>query len=127
VAKWLPGSRDDIAELLNCVDVYVLGSLREGISNTILEAMACGLPVIASATGGNPELVEAGVTGALVKSGDTDELTSAIINYARDAAMRATQGAAARARVLERFSLRRMIEDYRCLYREVLANKGATN
>ena len=65
----LPGSRDDVVEQFRRMDVFALGSLREGISNTILEAMACGLPIIASDTGGNPELVQPGVNGTLVRPG----------------------------------------------------------
>ena len=68
-AVWLAGSRDDVAALLRAMDIFVLGSQREGISNTVLEAMASGLPVVATATGGNFELVERGVTGELVPPG----------------------------------------------------------
>ncbi len=63
---WLPGERNDVPEILRGLDCFVLPSLAEGISNTILEAMACGLPVIATDVGGNAELIAAGVTGTLV-------------------------------------------------------------
>lgn len=114
---WLPGSRDDVPQLLRELDVFVLGSAREGISNTVLEAMATGLPVIASATGGNLELLEDGVSGRLVPPRDPSALQQALLAYARDAQLRAAHGAAARARVEERYSLDRMIERYQALYR----------
>ena len=64
--SWLPGAREDAAEYLRALDIFVLPSLAEGISNTILEAMASGLPVIATDVGGNSELVIDGETGHLV-------------------------------------------------------------
>jgi glycosyltransferase involved in cell wall biosynthesis len=64
--SWLPGERHDIAAIMRALDVFVLPSKNEGISNTILEALASGLPVIATAVGGNLELVEDGVNGMLV-------------------------------------------------------------
>jgi len=116
-AAWLPGSRDDIPQLLRAIDVFVLGSLREGISNTVLEAMASGLPVVASATGGNLELIQDKVTGRLVEPGASDELAAALLEYARDDAVRVAQGRAARARVEREYSLQRMLADYEALYR----------
>src|SRR5262249_37549911 len=62
---WLPGARNDIPDLMRAMDVFVLPSINEGISNTLLEAMAASKPVIAARVGGNPELVDAGQTGAL--------------------------------------------------------------
>jgi sugar transferase (PEP-CTERM/EpsH1 system associated) len=114
---WLPGARDDIAAILQEMDVYVLGSLREGISNTVLESMSTGLPVIATRTGGNLELVNDGVTGRLVTPGSSDELAAALLAYARDPNMRRTHGAAARERIEQEYSLRRMLRDYEALYR----------
>lgn len=116
---WLPGSRDNIPELLRSMDVFVLGSLREGISNTILEAMASGLPVIASDTGGNGELIADGVTGMLVPPGDRVALTNAIARYLRDSGIRLRHGSASRDRVVSRFSIATMVENYRSLYQDV--------
>jgi len=123
-ASSLPGSRSDLPELLRTMNVFVLGSRREGISNTILEAMATGLPVIASATGGNLELVVPGVTGTLVPPGDTSALGEAIVAYAMDAELRARHGRAARIRAEQEYSLSRMLEDYRRLYASCGAARG---
>ena len=120
---WLPGSRDDIPELMREFDVFVLGSRREGISNTILEAMSSGLPVIATATGGNPELVEDGKTGWLVQAGSSSALAAAMVEYARDPALREAHGIAGRRRALTEFSLRRMLADYAALYGACVATR----
>jgi glycosyltransferase involved in cell wall biosynthesis len=103
--------------MLRAMHLYVQGSQREGISNTVLEAMATGLPVIASATGGNLELVVPEVTGGLVPPGDPEALTDAIVRYAADSDVRARHGIAARARAVDEFSLSRMLSGYRELYR----------
>jgi sugar transferase (PEP-CTERM/EpsH1 system associated) len=114
---WLPGSRDDIAEQLRSMDVFVLGSLREGISNTVLEAMASGLPVIASDTGGNPELVEKGVNGVLVPPGDRAALADAMRDYVQDEERRARHARASRDRVMSQFTIDSMVQNYRQLYK----------
>jgi glycosyltransferase involved in cell wall biosynthesis len=90
---WLPGSRDDVPTLLRALDIFVLPSLSEGISNTILEAMACGIPVVATAVGGNPELVAEGETGALVPRADSAALARALLDYVRQPAVRRRRGA----------------------------------
>ena len=124
-AAWLPGSRGEIDAWLRAAHVFALGSRREGISNTVLEALASGLPVIASATGGNLELVEAGVTGMLVPPSDPAALAEAIVRYASDAGLRTQHGLAARARAEQHFSLDGMIAAYRALYHSVCSSLGA--
>lgn len=114
---WLPGSRDDVAALLREMDVFALSSRREGISNTVLEAMASGIPVVASATGGNLELIEDGRTGMLVPAADSQAIARALLSYAADDGMRGQHGRAARARAEKEYSLRRMLADYENLYR----------
>lgn len=113
---WLAGNRPDVADIMRSLDVFVLPSRNEGISNTILEAMASGLPVVATDVGGNCELIERGVTGELVSSGDRAALADAIAAYLEDDDRRAQHGAAARERVLRRFSLDRMMHNYDELY-----------
>lgn len=118
---WMPGTRDDIPDVLRAFDVFVLPSLNEGISNTILEAMATGLPVIATSVGGNVELVDEGATGALVPSGDVDALAAAMERCVDDPAHRSRLGATARRRALERFSMQAMVKGYSDAYDAVLA------
>jgi sugar transferase (PEP-CTERM/EpsH1 system associated) len=121
---WLPGSRDDIPELLREFDVFALGSLREGISNTVLEAMSTGLPVIATATGGTRELVENNATGLLVPPADPGALAASMIEYGRDAHLRRAHGSAGRARAVRDFSLQRMLADYDALYRQCIMQRS---
>jgi sugar transferase (PEP-CTERM/EpsH1 system associated) len=118
-AAWLPGSRDDVAELMRSMDVFVLGSRREGISNTVLEAMASGLPCVASGTGGNLELIRDQVTGRLVPPGDSSAIASVLLDYARSPRLRLDHGTRARERAEQEYSLRRMLNDYEQLYRGV--------
>jgi glycosyltransferase involved in cell wall biosynthesis len=120
----MPGARNDVPDFLRALDVFVLGSQREGISNTVLEAMATGLPVVATATGGNPELVAAGVTGRLVPPGDSAALAQAIVAYAEDAPLRCEHGRASRARAESEYSLRRMLKDYGLLYGSAVQGKA---
>lgn len=118
---WLAGSRDDIPSWLAGFDVFALPSLAEGISNTILEAMAAGLPVVATDVGGNGELVEPGLTGALVPAADPEALAEALAAYIDDPARRVHHGQAGRRRVEARFSLHGMLERYHELYSRLLA------
>jgi sugar transferase (PEP-CTERM/EpsH1 system associated) len=120
----LLGQRDDVADLLAMFDVFVLPSLAEGMCNTILEAMASGLPVVATGVGGNPELVADGVTGALVPPRDAQALTQAVERYARDARLRQLHGAAGRQRVQQDFTLDAMVNGYLALYQSELGRKN---
>jgi sugar transferase (PEP-CTERM/EpsH1 system associated) len=122
---WLPGDRRDVPELMRQLNAFVLPSLGEGISNTILEAMASGLPVLATAVGGNPELVTEGVTGHIVPSDDVPALAAALVGLARDPARTAAMGQAGRADVERRFSLHAMVGAYRQLYEQALAGPPA--
>lgn len=115
-AVWLPGARADVQALLQTFDVFALPSLAEGTPVSMLEAMACGLPVVASRVGGIPEVVDDGVQGILVAVGDVEALAQAIIQYAQDPGLRARHGRAARTRVEERFSMRAMLAAYGDLY-----------
>ncbi|MBK6675712.1 MAG: TIGR03088 family PEP-CTERM/XrtA system glycosyltransferase [Rhodocyclaceae bacterium] len=118
---WLPGERHDVPDILRGLDCFVLPSLAEGISNTILEAMASGLPVIATRVGGNPELVLEGETGRLVPVGDVEALASALIDDAHAPEADRAAGLAGRWQVERRFSMDSMVAAYRGLYDELLA------
>lgn len=121
---WLPGNREDVPELMRGFDLFVLPSLGEGISNTILEAMASALPVVATRVGGNPELVEEGVTGLLVPPANVQALADAIAAYAADATRRRAHGEAARRRVERDFSLAAMAARYLEVYDGVMAPRA---
>jgi sugar transferase (PEP-CTERM/EpsH1 system associated) len=120
---WLPGERLDIAESMRAMDVFALPSLSEGTSNTILEAMASGLPVIATRVGGNPELVADERTGQLVPSNDAEALAAAILAYVEDPGRRMEHGAQGRRTVEQRFSMTAMVEGYMRVYDATLRRK----
>lgn len=121
---WLAGERADVAAVLRGLDLFVLPSRAEGISNTILEAMACGLPVVATDVGGNGELVSDGQTGRLVPAGDRGALAEAIAGYAADPARMRRHGAQGRRRAEEFFSLETMVAQYASLYDPHLGGAG---
>jgi sugar transferase (PEP-CTERM/EpsH1 system associated) len=121
---WFPGASKDVPQMLQALDVFVLPSLNEGISNTILEAMATGLPVVASAVGGNVELVDDHVTGRLFIAGDVSSLSARLENYLDDRALRRRHGDAARLAAQRDFSLSAMVERYRVVY-EQAGNVGS--
>lgn len=122
---WFAGSRNDVADVLRGLDVFVLPSLMEGISNTLLEAMACGLPVVATRVGGNVELVDEQASGTLVPEGDPQALAAALLRYLDDHSLGVRHGAAARSIVEARFSLDRMVADYAALYEQAVAHRVA--
>jgi sugar transferase (PEP-CTERM/EpsH1 system associated) len=119
----LPGTSDDVAREMQAMDLFVLPSLNEGISNTILEAMACGLPVVATRVGGNPELVVDGITGVLTKPGCAEDLARALHRYLSDPSQLARHGRAARQRAEELFSLSAMLRRYDNLYASLLGTR----
>lgn len=121
-AAWLPGNRNDVPAFMRGCDLFVLPSLGEGISNTVLEAMASGLPVIATRVGGNPELVEAGVTGTLVPPADPQALAGAMRDYVIDRALAKGHGAAARETAERRFGIDVMVKSYVDFYDRVSAS-----
>ena len=126
-AAWLPGERGDVPEVMQNLDCFVLPSLAEGISNTILEAMACGLPVLATAVGGNAELVAAGYTGILVPSDDPEVMAHALLRLWQQPAHAQRMGEAGRAEVERRFSLQAMVSAYQDLYDRQLAAAGLSS
>lgn len=118
------GVSEQVPDLLNAMDIFVLPSLGEGMSNTLLEAMACGLPLVTTCVGGNPEVVEDGRSGWLFAPGDISRLTDRIERLAANPEIRRTLGEAARERALTVFSLDRMMESYRSLYLDAAARRG---
>jgi len=121
---WFPGERSDIPELMRMMDLFVLPSLAEGISNTILEAMSSGLPVVATRVGGNVELVEDEKTGKLVTSGNVVELAEAILEYYTESELLALHGQSARQRIEAEFSMASMINSYLSVYDQALYPAG---
>jgi glycosyltransferase involved in cell wall biosynthesis len=124
---WLPGERSDVPEVMRGLDCFVLPSLAEGISNTILEAMASGLPVIATRVGGNAELIEPGTTGQLVPAADPDGLARAILDYYFDRQTARQHASAARRAAEDKFALDAMVKRYGELYEQLLAGHPLWN
>lgn len=112
----LLGVRADVPDILQAAEVFVLTSLSEAASLTLLEAMAAGLPVVVTAVGGNPEIVRHQREGLLVPRGDAQATADAILHLLDHPQHAATLGAAARARVHERYQLARTIDAYYRLY-----------
>jgi glycosyltransferase involved in cell wall biosynthesis len=115
------GRRSDIDRLLNAADFFVLPSDIEGLPLSILEAMAHGLPIVASNVGGVPEIIQDGINGLLVPAGDDAALAAAIRRVATDPVLRRRLGDAARERANTAFSLSTMMQKYDLLYDEALA------
>ncbi|MFA9460958.1 TIGR03088 family PEP-CTERM/XrtA system glycosyltransferase [Thiohalorhabdus methylotrophus] len=117
---WLPGEREDLAGIYRALDLFVLPSLAEGISNTVLEAMASGVPVVVTRVGGNPELVVEGETGDLVPPGDPEALAGALAGLLGEPDRLVRMGSAARRRAEARYSIDAMVAAYLDVYRRVL-------
>ncbi len=113
---WLPGARADIAAIMRSLDIFVLPSQAEGISNTILEAMATGLPVVATAVGGNTELVLEGETGLLVPHSESEAMATALLTLLENKPLRLQFGKSAHQRILEKFSIQAMVNKYTDVY-----------
>jgi glycosyltransferase involved in cell wall biosynthesis len=111
------GSKEDVASYLKISDLFVLPSLAEGLSNSLLEAMACGLPVVATSVGGNPELIRDRVTGRIVLPGDGRELQSAIVGLLADEGTRLKMGQRARDYVRKNYAFDKTIDKLQDFYR----------
>lgn len=113
---WMPGARTDIPGLLRGWRVFANSSIAEGMPASVLEAMACGLPVVATRVGGTAEAVEDRETGRLVAPSDPCALAGALADYVREPALARWHGAAGRARVLRRYSMEAMVAAYEAMY-----------
>lgn len=119
----LLGERHDVPDLLAQSGFFVSSSLSEGISLTLLEAMAVGLPVVTTSVGGNPEIVIEGETGHLVPTGDPEALAHAIVHLCDERDLWSAMGTLGRQRVEQNFEIRHMIRNYESLYEEQLSNR----
>ena len=120
----LLGYRPDVDQVLAALDVFVLSSVSEGLSNTILEAMASGTPVVATRVGGAEEMIEDGVTGVLVPPSDVPAMAGALRRVLSSPDAGAAMGAAARRRVEAEFTLAGMMNRYDALYTQEAALRG---
>jgi len=121
---WLAGERADVPQFMRGLDCFVLPSRAEGVSNTILEAMATRLPIIATRVGGNVELIESGMSGTLVPPANPDALARAIIAYYNDYTLARRHAKAAHLVAVTRFSLATMVAAYARVYEHALAAAG---
>ena len=121
---YFAGSCENVPEMLLAMDVFVLPSICEGMSNTLLEAMASGLPVVATRVGGNSEVVDEGRTGWLVLPGNAKELSERLQYLSLNRERIQEAGLAARERAIRQFSLERMVADYQNLYLELARQRG---
>ena len=113
---WLPGERSDVANIMRGLHAFALPSLAEGISNTILEAMASALPVLATAVGGNADLVEVGKTGHIVPAADPNAMAQHLVSLCSGPEHARAMGEAGRQRVLAHFSMQAMVSTYQAVY-----------
>ncbi len=121
---WLPGERSDVADIMRGLHAFALPSLAEGISNTILEAMASGLPVIATAVGGNADLVVPQQTGYIVPPANPEAMARGLVDLAMRSLQAQAMGEAGRQRVLANFSLQAMVSTYQSVYDHQLRIQG---
>ena len=117
---WLPGERGDIPHVMRGLHAFALPSLAEGISNTILEAMACALPVVATAVGGNADLVDHGQTGFIVAPAAPHDMARRLVELATQPKAAKTMGEAGCARVKAKFSMQAMVDTYQNVYAAAL-------
>ena len=119
------GSRNDVPDILASCDIAALPSKAEGLPNAVLEYMAAGLPTIVSRVGGNPELVEDGVTGLVVPPQDSDALRDALLRLLRDEELATRIAANGRRMATQHFSFERLVREVDELYSELLAKRPA--
>src|SRR5699024_6979103 len=114
------GKQDDVAQMISLADLMLLPSAKESFGLVALEAMACGVPTIASSAGGIPELITQGQTGWMSPVGDTEQMASYALQLLEDQAMYEQFAARCTAQAKERFLDRFVVEQYESVYRRVL-------
>jgi glycosyltransferase involved in cell wall biosynthesis len=120
------GHRSDVVALYQAMDIFVLPSLREGLPLALLEAMSCGVPVVASHVGGVPQLVSHGTNGFLFESQRQEDLAAAVARLAEDGALRRTLGENGRRTVEARFDVSASVKQIRSVYDETLERSTAS-
>jgi L-malate glycosyltransferase len=120
------GKRDEFVDILAASDVFLLPSEQESFGLAALEAMSCGVPVVASSVGGIPEVVVDGATGYLARAGDVSAMADRVLQLVSDPAIWAAFSRRARERTIERFQLAPAIDAYEALYRRVLEKPRTT-
>jgi glycosyltransferase involved in cell wall biosynthesis len=120
----LPGFRTDVLGCIKGFDLFVMSSVTEGLGTSLLDAMAAGRPIVATTAGGIPEIVEDGLNGLLVPPRDHHALADAIVRALKNPAMRQQMGDAGLARVKERFTVERMVEQTADVYKRLVAGQG---
>jgi glycosyltransferase involved in cell wall biosynthesis len=123
----LAGFRTDVLGCMKHFDLFVMSSVTEGLGTSLLDAMACGRPIVATATGGIPEVVEDGVTGLLVPPRDAHALADAIARLLSDEALRLRMCAAGLSRVRERFTVERMVAETAAVYARLAGRPHAAD
>jgi len=115
----LAGFRPDVLSLHKAFDIFVMSSVTEGLGTSLLDAMAAGKPIVATRTGGIPEVVADGETGLLVPPRDEEALADAIVRLLKDPDLRREMGEAGRVRARNLFSLERMVQNTLNVYQRV--------
>jgi len=115
------GRRDDVNEVVSCFDLFVLPSLSEGLSNTLLEAMSCGIPVLGSNVGGNPEIIDPDHSGYLFDVGNTEQLRELLQGIINDPEKLQALSTTTRHHILDNHSLKNMVSNYEDTYRDLCA------
>ncbi len=121
------GKRRNIPDFLSCFDIFVLPSIKEGLPNSLLEAMAMGKPIVAAKVGGIPEVLQNGTTGLIVPPRDPESLAKAIKSLIDDEHRAKNIGNAARKFILENYSIKSTVQKWQTLYISILKTKGMLN
>ncbi|MBN1163392.1 MAG: glycosyltransferase [Candidatus Krumholzibacteriota bacterium] len=120
----LPGFSGRVPDYLAAIDLFLQPSTEEGLSLTILEAAAAGVPVVATPVGGTPEIIEDGISGLFVEVGDVESLSRGIIDFLENPEPFRERAQRARRKIEQRFSLSSMTSEYQALYEDVLKRRG---